>query len=60
MTGEDLLEYVIGKAILKRDIFWGLYEVVGQGQLGKNQRQGSSLLRGDVLVANIACFPPFA
>ena len=58
MTGEDLLEYVVGKAILNRDIFWGLYEVVGQGQLGKNKRHRSSMLRGYVLVANSACFPP--
>ena len=45
MTGEDLLEYVVGKALLDRDIFWGLYEVVGDGQLGKNRRHGSSVLR---------------
>ena len=57
MTAEDLLEYVVGKAILDRDIFWGLYEVVDNGQLGKNKRHGSSMLRGCVLVAKIACFP---
>ena len=37
MTSEDLIEYVVGKAILDRDVFWGLFEVVCQGQLGKMQ-----------------------
>ena len=57
MTGEDLLEYVVGKALLDRDIFWGLYEVVGHEQLGKDKRHGSSTLTGCILVVNIACFP---
>lgn len=35
MTGEDLLEYVVGKAMLDRDVLWGLFEVVSNGQLGK-------------------------
>ena len=40
MTGEDLLEYVVGKALLDRDVFWGLFEVVCNGQLGKDKFTG--------------------
>ncbi len=39
MTGEDLLEYVVGKAMLDRDVFWGVFEIVGHGQMGKEDAE---------------------
>ncbi len=35
MTSEDMLEYVIGKGMLDRDSFWGLFENVCDGYIGE-------------------------
>ncbi len=44
MTSEDMLEYVIGKGMLDRDSFWGLFENVCDGYIGKNMLKNNNML----------------